>query len=148
MYLELIRPYQAAGKGDGGIRPQPPATEAEISCAERQTGVQFPQELRSLLAELNGDCDLLLSTDAIVEYHQYDLSRRYPKGALLFFGSDGAGNLYGYRVRPDHTASPGIVFWDHELDSVTLLPPERSSLQTLIPYYYDLCYGGRASDEA
>ncbi len=146
MYLELLEQFRTTRKYGEDIRPQPPAAEEEIAAAEKQMGVCFPQELRDLLSECDGDLDLLFSLQEIVGYFSCDLSARYQRGALLFFGGDGAGGLYAYRVE-EGVARPGIVLWDHELDDIEALPPEGTTLLALIQNYYDICYREPLSPE-
>ena len=98
MYLELVNEFRATRKYGDEIRPRPPAGMAEISQAEQQTDIRFPQELRELLLEMDGDCDLLLALEDIITYNAFPYSENYPIGSLLFFGADGAGNLFAYKV--------------------------------------------------
>lgn len=144
MYLELVNHYRTTRKYGDDINPRPPAQEKEIAYAEQQMGVCFPQELRDLLSEMNGDCDLLFSIDEILECSKHDFSQNYARGELLFFGSDGAGNLYAYQIKDGQAESSSLVLWDHETD---LLCRQASSLKKLIEQYYDLCYGELLADE-
>ena len=84
MYLELVNEFRTTRKYGDWIKPRPPASMAEISHAEQQIGIHFPQELRDLLLEMDGDCDLLLPLENIVEYNAYQYSENYPVGSLLF----------------------------------------------------------------
>lgn len=140
VYRELLDYYRNTRKYGEEIRPGPAATEDEIANAQLRLGVRFPQELCELLREVNGDGDLLFSTDEMLEYSQYDISQNYPRGRLLFFGRDGAGNLYAYPVRDGRAEGARILLWDHESDSIDSLTPEGSSLRELIKNYYDICY--------
>ena len=146
MYRELLERYQSRDWGDT-IRPQPGASAEEVCRAEQELGVRFPQELRGLLMELNGDLDMLLSVGEIVEYSRAELSDRYPPGTLLYFGRDGSGGLFAYPVR-EGVAGPEIVFWDHETDSLDevevrdLLDIGEVSLKSVITGFYDqTCHG-------
>ena len=87
MYLELVNEFRTTRKYGDTIRPRPPASVAEISRAEQQIGIRFPTELCDLLLEMDGDCDLFLTLDEIVQYNAYQYSENYPVGSLLFFWS-------------------------------------------------------------
>lgn len=148
MYLELVNEFRTARKYGNEIRPRPPADMAEISQAEQQTGIRFPQELREMLLEMDGDCDLLLALEDIITYNAYPYSENYPIGSLLFFGTDGAGNLFAYKVEGGEAQSGAIYRWDHEMamwgTKEDELRYQTGSLADLIRDYYNLCYGRNA----
>lgn len=145
MYLELVNEFRATRKYGDEIRLRPPAGMAEISHAEQQTGIRFPQELRELLLEMDGDCDLLLALEDIITYNAFPYSENYPIGSLLFFGADGAGNLFAYKVEDGEAQSGAIYRWDHEMavwgTKEDELRYQAASLADLIRDYYNLCYG-------
>lgn len=145
MYRELVEYYRTTRKYGEDIAPRPPVDSAAIVRGEQQLGIPFPQELRDLLMEMDGDCDLLLSLDDIVETSSFPYSERYPVGSLLFFGRDGAGNLYGYPVEEGWAKGGEIVLWDHEMAVWGTREEEvcyqAGSIEELIRDYYDLCYG-------
>ena len=64
MYKELVLKLS---KGIEWVKVQPPCSENEISKAEKYVGYAFPEELKSLLREMNGDKWLILSVDEIIE---------------------------------------------------------------------------------
>lgn len=144
MYLELVNEFRTTRKYGQEIKPRPPAKETEIIQTEQQIGIRFPQELRDLLLEMNGDCDLLLSLNDIKTYNAYPFSENYPAGALLFFAADGAGNLFAYAVENGEAKSGEIFFWDHEIaiwgPKTDELTHKASSLIDLIQDYYNVCY--------
>ena len=144
MYLELINLFRTTRKYGNEIKPQAPASMEEIFCAEQQTGIQFPQELRDLLLEMNGDCNLFFSLEEIINYTACQCSKHYPPGSLLFFGGDGAGNLFAYQVKESKAAAGKIYLWEHE---IAVFGPEEDelefqavSLTALIQDYYGNCY--------
>lgn len=143
MYLELVNEFRTTRKYGEEIRPRPPADAADISGAEQQLGVRFPQELRDLLLEMDGDCDLLLSLADILQYNAFPYSEQYPVGSLLFFGADGAGNLFAYKVEGTQAKSGAIWFWDHEIavwgPREEELRHQADSLASLIREYYEVC---------
>ncbi len=145
MYLELVNEFRTTRKYGDEIRPRPPAGMAEISHAEQQIGIRFPQELRELLLEMDGDCDLFLALEDIITYNAYPYSENYPIGSLLFFGADGAGNLFAYKVEEGEAQSGAIYQWDHEMavwgTKEDELRYQAGSLADLIRGYYNLCYG-------
>lgn len=145
MYLELVNEFRTTRKYGDEIRPRPPVGMAEISHAEQQIGIRFPQELRELLLEMDGDCDLFLALEDIITYNAYPYSENYPIASLLFFGADGAGNLFAYKVEKGEAQSGAIYQWDHEMavwgTKEEKLRYQAGSLADLIQDYYNLCYG-------
>ena len=150
MYLELVNEFRTTRKYGDWIKPRPPASMAEISHAEQQIGIHFSQELRNLLLEMDGDCDLFLSLDDIVEYNAYQYSENYPVGSLLFFGADGSGNLFAYKVEENAARSGEIYLWDHEMavwgSKEDELMYQTDSLFNLIQDFYGTCYGELLSE--
>lgn len=57
MYKELVLKLS---EGIEWVKVQPPCSDKEISKAEKYVGYAFPEELKSLLREMNGDKWLLL----------------------------------------------------------------------------------------
>ncbi len=135
MYLELIQPYIPQNPW---ARPQPPATPEQIRQTEEKMGVAFPQELRELLLELNGDRYLLLSAEKIVEYNlltREGLSECYDGlENLLFVAENGCGDYYCYKIDCGHITAPALYRWEHE-ENVTV--PVATSLSELITRYYN-----------
>lgn len=150
MYLELVNEFRTTRKYGDEIKPRSPASMAEISQAEQQIGIRFPQELRDLLLEMDGDCDLFLSLDDIIKYNAYQYSENYPIGSLLFFGADGSGNLFAYKVEEEEAKSEEIYLWDHEIavwgPKEDELLYQANSLLALISDYYGTCYGELLSE--
>ena len=64
MYRELVL---ECSKGIEWVNVQPPCREDVIAEAEKVVGYAFPEELKKLLRELNGDGWLLLSAEEIME---------------------------------------------------------------------------------
>lgn len=150
MYLELVNEFRTTRKYGDEIRPRSPASAEEISHAEQQIGIRFPAELRDLLLEMDGDCNLFLSLDDIVKYNAYPYSENYPLGSLLFFGADGARNLFAYKVEQKEVKSGEIYLWDHEIavwgPKEDELLYKANSLVDLIQDFYGTCYGELISE--
>ena len=115
MYLELLSRYCAENPY---VKPQPPADEEQIQSAEKQLKVTFPEELRQLLLEMNGDRYLCFSAEEIVERN---LGAREGLGEcydgldqLLFIAGNGCGDYYGYRIADGVVCADAIIFWEHE----------------------------------
>ena len=69
MFTELLSQcIQEAGVEYAHL--EPPCPEEEIALAEAAVGYPFPQELKALLRETNGDSWLLLSASRMVETAQ------------------------------------------------------------------------------
>ena len=123
MYRELI------GKlieGHNWARLQEPCPEKEIKKAEKYVGFTFPEELKALLRETNGDHWLLLSAGEIIsnakrnreimaEYFESDEFEE-KVNRFAYFASNGCGDYYCYRVLPNgETDTSAIYIWEHEL---------------------------------
>lgn len=67
MYLELVNEFRTTRKYGDEIRPRSSVSAAEISHAEQQIGIRFPQELRDLLLEMDGDCNLFLPYSYLID---------------------------------------------------------------------------------
>ena len=123
MYRELI------GKlieGHNWARLQEPCPEKEIKKAEKYVGFTFPEELKALLRETNGDHWLLLSAGEIIsnakknreimaEYFESDEFEE-KVNRFVYFASNGCGDYYCYRVLPNgETDTSAIYIWELEL---------------------------------
>ena len=84
---------------------EPPCPEEEIALAEAAVGYPFPQELKALLRETNGDNWLLLSASRMVETAQlnrkyftecFDTLEEYEDriGRFIMFAGNGCGDYY------------------------------------------------------
>ncbi len=125
---------------------QPPCCEAEIEKAEKYVGFTFPEELKSLLRETNGDHWLLLSSDEIIN-HTKTNREIYPAyldedefeekiNRFIYFATNGCGDYYCYRVlSDDSTDTYAIYIWEHELFEVRKVADNISQLIT--KYYSD-----------
>ena len=99
MYLELVNCYRTTRKYGEDIKPRPPVSEAQIAGAEERLCTRFPQELRAMMLEMDGDCDFLLSLEEIIEYNEAMPSERFA-GAKPPLRCDGRrGRLYGYAAK-------------------------------------------------
>jgi len=107
-----------------------PASDREIGHAEREVGIEFPAELRQLLMETNGasanfSAPLVWSVDEIIAQNRHvrssaDFARLYqPFTDLLFFGAEGNGDQFAYRVAEGRVSDTTIYEWDHETDART-----------------------------
>ncbi len=106
-----------------------PAPRPEIGRVRRALGVALPSELAGFLAVSNGlraqsGARLIWSATEIVEQNRelrgsHDYAQLYmPFDCLLFFGTPGNGDHYGYRILGKAIpATTGIYRWDHENDS-------------------------------
>lgn len=63
MYRELI---EKLIEGHSWAKLQEPCSEKNITNAEKYVGFSFPEELKALLRETNGDRNFLLSADEII----------------------------------------------------------------------------------
>lgn len=64
MYIELLNQYAS---GIESLKIQPPVTKSDLCKAEKTLNILFPNELKMLLLETNGDSFLLLSLEFIIK---------------------------------------------------------------------------------
>ena len=134
MFLELLKPFLADNKY---IKPDPPATAEMILSAGKSMGVDFPDELKSLLSEFDGDRYLCFSCNEIVETNQSvreGLSECYEGLCdLLFIAGNGCGDYYGYRIENKVCMTGSIIIWEHETNETHEV---ARSLAEMIGLYY------------
>ncbi|MDO4740775.1 MAG: SMI1/KNR4 family protein [Eubacteriales bacterium] len=123
MYRELIAELI---RGNRWARLQEPCPEEELDAAEAYVGFAFPEELKALLRETNGDRDLLMSARQIIETVQ-NMREIFPEAMEpdefeekinrhVFFAGNGCGDYYCYRVLPNgETDDSAVYIWEHEL---------------------------------
>lgn len=122
MYRELLTPYL---KEYTYAVLQEPCSEETIRETEKAVGLPFPEELKTLLRETNGDRWLLLSADEIAEnarlnrkcFENAEVDEKAlwePLKHLLFFAANGCGDYYGYLFADDSSVKDGIYLWEHE----------------------------------
>lgn len=151
MYRELALKLS---QGIPYVTPQPPCPEESIAAAEQAAGVPFPQPLRDLLAEMNGDRWLLLSAQEIAENVRLNREALLPffeeeygirgreiywerVGRFLFFASNGCGDYYCYRFSPDAVPEDTLYLWEHEsIGESCCWKPVARTLEELITRYY------------
>ena len=141
MYRELI------GKlidGHNWAKLQEPCSEEQIKKAEKYVGFTFPEELKALLRETNGDHWFLLSAEEIVaqvkrnreilaEYLESDEFEE-KVNRFIYFASNGCGDYYCYRVLPNDQADTSAIYiWEHELFETREVAKDICDL--IIKYY-------------
>jgi len=122
MYRELI---EKLTKGIQWANVQDPCSEDEIQSAEAYVGFAFPEELKALLRETNGDNWFLLSAERIAE-HVKTNREIFPEylepdefeekvNRFVFFATNGCGDYYCYCLKEDGEADTSeICIWLHE----------------------------------
>lgn len=126
MYKELISMLTA---GNQWVKIGEPATETQIQEAEQEIGFPFPEELKALLRELNGDGWALMSLEEMLRrvrinrevflpLFESDFSLEEYENRVnrfIFFGTNGCGDDYGYRVSPTgQVETTEVYIWEHE----------------------------------
>ena len=107
MYKELIL---EASNGKAEIQIQKPATLSDIKQAENMVGYNFPDELKKLLLEMNGD-------------------------KWLFFAGNGCGDYYCYNINQDGTVDISAIYiWLHEVNETHMV---AGNMKELIRRYYN-----------
>ena len=136
MYKELVIEYS---KNNQWTKIQKPATTAEIKEAENTVGYPFPDELKQLLLELNGDSYFLLSTDRIKE--NCLLNRKYLKEVYedidlhIFFAENGCGDYYCYNISENGKVNTSAIYiWEHETNEIHAVAKD---IRELIYKYYN-----------
>ncbi len=119
------------------IKPNTPATQEQINEVEKVLDCKLPIDLKELLLEMNGDNWFVFSTEQIIESN---LSARkldcfMPLDCLLFFGSNGCGDYYGYPITSqDGVRNDNVFMWEHEYDNRTW---KANNLEDAIKKYYN-----------
>ena len=141
MYKELIL---GLTRDNEFVKIQPPCSEKEIDKAEKAVGYSFPNELRALLRELNGDKYLLLSAEEIAEqaklnrevkeeYKDEEFAQNLDK--LIFFAGNGCGDYWCYLADDNGTVDEHVIYiWEHEEYS---LKHAAANMAELITRYYN-----------
>ena len=149
MYQKLIA---TLSQGNTWVSIQPPCPDEEIERAERAVGYRFPQELRALLREMDGDKWCLLSVEEIIENVERNRAFLLPLfeedygreayeervGRFIFFATNGCGDYYCYRVRPDGVADESAIYlWENEgIDETCCWRAVASDMAEFITRYY------------
>lgn len=105
---------------------QKPCDGDELAEAEKYVGYSFPDELKALLCETDGDHWFLLSVKEIVENvrRNRNILAEYLEAdefeekvnRNIYFATNGCGDYYCYRVLPNgETDTSAIYIWEHEL---------------------------------
>ena len=143
MYRDMI------GKlidGHSWAKLQEPCSEDDIKKAEDYVGFLFPEELKTLLRETNGDHWFLLSAEDIIN-HVKTNREIFPEylepdefeekvNRFVYFATNGCGDYYCYRVLENgETDTTAIYIWEHELFEVREVAKNISDLIT--KYYND-----------
>lgn len=136
MYKELVL---VCSEGRAKIQIQEPATLSEIQEAEKVVGYKFPEELKALLLEMNGDRRLLFSTEKIIEC--VSLNREYLLECYedierhIFFAGNGCGDYYCYNVNPNGIVDTSAIhIWLHEDNETRWVAKD---IEELIRRYYN-----------
>ena len=136
MYKELVL---ECSEGKARVKVQKPATFLEIQEAEEVVGYNFPEELKKLLLEMNGDKWLLFSTEEIIRC--VSLNREYLLECYedierhIFFAGNGCGDYYCYNVNTDGTVDVSAIhMWLHEDNETRMVAKD---IENLIRRYYN-----------
>lgn len=143
MYRELLNELI---QNHDWAKLQEPCPEKEIKKAEKYVGYPFPEELKALLRETNGDRWLLLSAKEIMENVErnrsilgecFDDAEEFSErvGRYIFFATNGCGDYYCYRILPDGKAdTTAIYMWEHETFDCLIVAKD---IRDLICKYYN-----------
>ena len=141
MYRELI---EKLIEGHSWAKLQAPCSEKDITKAEKFVGFSFPEELKALLRETNGDRNFLLSAEEIISntknnreiFPEFLEAEEYEEkvNRFVFFATNGCGDYYCYRVLANgETDASAIYIWEHELFEVREVAKDITDL--IIKYY-------------
>ena len=109
-------------------RFQPPATSGQLQQLEATFGLELPADLRSLLLESNGvaayySAPLVWSAAEMIDQNllfrgNAGFRELYmPFDSLFFFGAEGNGDQFAYRILAGQIRESWIYEWDHESDN-------------------------------
>lgn len=143
MYRELI---EKLIKGHDWAKLQEQCPENKIIEVEEYVGFTFPEELKVLLRETNGDHWFLLSAEEIINhvktnreiFPEYLEPDEFEEKVNRFvpFATNGCGDYYGYRVlENDETDTSAIYIWEHECFAFREVAKDIADLIT--KYYND-----------
>jgi len=143
MYRELLEKLTASNQW---AKVQGPCSEEELQKAEEYVSFAFPEELKALLREVNGDCWFLLSAESIMNHVKMN-REIFPEyldpdefeekvNRFVFFATNGCGDYYCYRVLANgQTDASAIYIWEHELFEIREVAKDLTELIT--KYYND-----------
>lgn len=142
MYREILECYI---KDHAWAKLQKPCCEKEIIETEKYVGFSFPEDLKKLLRETDGDHWLLLSANEIREnvklnreiFPEYLTPDEFEErvNRFIFFGTNGCGDYFCYRTLSDGSTDDSAVYiWEHELFEVRKV---ASDIKELITKYYN-----------
>ena len=142
MYRELI---EKLIEGHSWAKLQEPCSEKDITKAEQYVGFSFPEELKALLRETNGDRNFLLSADEIISntknnreiFPEFLEAEEFEEkvNRFVFFATNGCGDYYCYRVLANgETDTTAIYIWEHELFEIREVAKD---IAELITKYYN-----------
>lgn len=143
MYRELIGELI---KNNDWAQLQEPCPERDIDKAEKYVGYTFPDELKALLRETDGDRWFLLSVKEIIENVERNrniMAEYFEQDEFLekvdrhiFFATNGCGDYYCYRILPNgETDTAAIYLWEHELFETHAVAENMTDL--IVKYYGD-----------
>ncbi len=143
MYRELLSELI---KKSNWAKLQEPCSENDIAEAEKVVGYTFPDELKALLRETNGDHWFLLSAQqiiGIVENNRSILSECFEPDEYLekvdrhiFFATNGCGDYYCYRVSENGEVDTSAIYlWEHEEFETRYVAKDIKD--AIIKYYND-----------
>ena len=141
MYRELLEKLTADIQW---AKVQEPCAEEEIKKTEDYVGFKFPEELKNLLRETNGDRWLLLSAEEIISttknkreiFPEYLDPDEFEEkvNRFIFFATNGCGDYFCYRILENgETDASAIYIWEHELFEICEVAKDIFDL--IIKYY-------------
>jgi cell wall assembly regulator SMI1 len=135
MYRELVSKYINENQW---AAIEKPCLDTKIQEAEKIVGYPFPQELKNLLLEMNGDRWLLLSAEQMIENvhnNRLYLAECYEGiDRHIFFATNGCGDYYCYNIFPNGKVDTSAIFiWEHETNETHAV---ASDISELIRRYY------------
>jgi cell wall assembly regulator SMI1 len=124
---------------------EPPALWAEVTLAEEQLGIKFPDTLRNVLFETNGVQDqygsgLIWPLERIVaDNMSFRANENFkdlymPFDSLLFFADAGNGDQFTFAIQNGAIHRADVFAWNHEDDSRFWVAP---SLAKYLEWWLD-----------
>lgn len=139
VYSHIYRELISHGTMENKNFPEnKPALLMDIIEVENYFCTMLPIELVDYLLEFNGDNRLMFSAEEIIKVTQSIretfVGEKF-KGIekFCFFGGDGTGNSFCYKISDDGSIKSGVFYWNRR-DNI--IQPFAASLKDLIINYY------------
>lgn len=116
------------------VKVNNPAEITEVTEAESVLGINFPDDYRQCLMEINGNDDCLYSIRSMVELNIL-MKELYPEDNYLRVGGNGCGDDIFYRIKDGSVNSSELYMWWHEDDMSENEPFASNLMEAIVKLY-------------